>query len=320
MGTQLGAQSPAVEAVGSAPLSVGQEPAPRWLTILDRIEHRDVHIGLRYWAPPIWLEVTMSGPDSDSWPASTDDSQSWDWQSNAACVEVDALAADGADDDVLAAALGRYTIENLILNAVHEIGEWFRFDGRRIFPPHLGEGARGSEQDVQGNGAVVLHTSFEPMDVPQVPAAAPGTRDEVGEQRVLQRLTRTLAAPRFTCLPGTTISYEAAGPVIRTWGTGGGVSTWWSTWSKDTVEAASADTGELEAATARDVHRALVSQEADSICRAFHIDGRRPWRLAGPGTPLGADPPDTHAPDAGVLSVSVAYASPSTNFPQNGRP
>lgn len=45
------------------------------------------------------------------------------------CVGAERLFDDGADDDQLVMAVGRYTIENLILDAVHQIGDWFRFDG-----------------------------------------------------------------------------------------------------------------------------------------------------------------------------------------------
>ena len=84
----------------------------------------------------------------------------WDWQSSAPCVEVADLANEGADDDRLLAVVGRYTIENLILNAVHEIGEWFRFDGRRLYPAHNSGIAAPSDRDDQGNGAVTLRLEF----------------------------------------------------------------------------------------------------------------------------------------------------------------
>ena len=53
------------------------DPAPgrdqaRWVRILDRIEHRQPDVGLRFWGLPLWLEVTMTGPDSDRWPAIRD--------------------------------------------------------------------------------------------------------------------------------------------------------------------------------------------------------------------------------------------------------
>lgn len=39
------------------------------------------------------------------------------------------IAEAGADDQVLLGAASRYGLENLLVNAVHEIGEWLRLDG-----------------------------------------------------------------------------------------------------------------------------------------------------------------------------------------------
>jgi hypothetical protein len=246
----------------------------------------------------VWLEVTMTGPDADAWPASTDDTLSWDWQSSTPCAAVEALVAAGAADDVLLTAVGRYTIENLILNAVHEIGEWLRFDGRRVFGAHPAGSARPNEPDGQGNGPVSLRVTFDdPID-----SSATATElvpDEVGGQRLVKRLAST-AATRFTYLPGTSISFDAAGPVIRSWAVDEAVPAWRSTWSRSTIEAVRADAEDMIALVMQDVHCAVVAFEADRVCRAFHIDGRRPWRLAGSG--------DADAPDAQTLSLAVEYA------------
>ena len=283
-------------------------PGARWANILDRIDHRQSHVGLRYWGPPIWLEVTMTGPDADKWPAITDDSLSWDWQSSEPCMEAMDLEAAGAEDDCLVAAVGRYTIENLILNAVHEIGEWLRFDGRRVITAHPSEVARFGEPGGQGNGAVDVQVTFTPADEPAGNTTLEPRPDEVAGQRVVSRLARSAAASRFTYLAGTTISYEAAGPVVRTRAENGPATVWRGTWSRSTLEAACADADETVDLAARDVHAALVWNEADRICRAFHIDAGRCWRLAGPRPPLGADPPDSEAPGAAVLSLSIDYA------------
>jgi hypothetical protein len=72
----------------------------------------------------------MTGPYSDRWPANPGRNDSWNWQSTETCVEAERLLDQGTDDDQVVVAVDRYTIENLILNAVHEIGEWLRFDGQ----------------------------------------------------------------------------------------------------------------------------------------------------------------------------------------------
>lgn len=282
-------------------------PVERWVRVLDRIEYREPTAGLRYFGLPIWLEVTMTGPDSDLWPANTDNTLSWDWQSSAPCPDVEELIARGADDDVLLEAVGRYTIENLMLNAVHEIGEWFRLNGRRAFPAHIGGPIGPGERDPQGNGVVALHVLFGQAIEPQETAARDLKLDDGARELLLRRLGRSSSASVFTCVPGTSISYEAAGPVIRTGATGQAVSTWRSRWSTSAIDAARATAHELMPFVARDVHQALISHEADRICRAFHIDGRRPWRLAGPPPPLGAEPPDADGVGTRSLSVLTSY-------------
>jgi len=278
----------------------------RWVKILDRIEHRQPDVGLRFWGPPLWLEVTMTGPDSDLWPAISE-STAWDWQSSAPCTEAAALADDGADDDRLLAVVSRYTIENLILNAVHEIGEWFRLDGRRLFPAHSSVAAAPSDADEQGNGAVTVHLTFGPTaHLPGAVATGPPSEHR-SDAHLVSRLAELAAPSRFTYLPGTTIAYEAGGPVIRRWSGGERGRVWRSTWSSSTLEAVAAGSADVLALVGRDVHRALVAHEADRICRAFHVDGRRPWGLGDRGFALGADPPDADAPDAQLLSIDIDY-------------
>ncbi len=120
-----GSESPAETMVVSCRDSQGSPTwdERRWATIIDRIEFRQVGTGLRFWGPPLCLEVTMTGPDSDTWwaaAAGDTPDQSWNWQSDTACVEAMRLVAAGADDDTLLFAVGRYPLENLILNTVHE--------------------------------------------------------------------------------------------------------------------------------------------------------------------------------------------------------
>jgi hypothetical protein len=77
------------------------------------------------------------------------------------------------------------------------------------------------------------------------------------------------------------------------------------------LDAVSADGPDLVALVGRDVHSALVSHEADRICRAFHIDGSRPWNVAVPELALGAVPLDTEAHDAELLTILIDYAETS---------
>ena len=142
------------------------------------------------WGPPLWLEVTMCRPDSDRWPANTQRNESWNWQSPETCAEAENLFDQAADDDQLLIAVGRYTVLNLILNAVHEIGEWFRFDGRRVFPAHPSARASSGASDGQGNGSVQLTVTFSPpaRPTPAFPMAQPVHR--MSAQRQLQRLIR----------------------------------------------------------------------------------------------------------------------------------
>jgi hypothetical protein len=268
----------------------------RWYGILERIEQRQAGIGLRFCGPPLWLEVTMQGPDSDAW--STADAgeipdRSWDWQSSAACDEAMSLDAAGADDECLLASASRYTLENLVLNAVHEIGEWLRFDARRLFPAHGGHttGADGSTRAVgdglQGNGIVNVDLTFDPTPTPWIDRADEAATTRL---RMTSRAGELAGAWRFTYLPGTSISYGPDGPVVTS-GDGPVVtpaegesayptpapSLMWSTVALDAVDASGA---EFVDAVERDVHRAVVLYEAARVCDAFHVDGRRPWRLA----------------------------------------
>ena len=154
-------------AIGSAPDCDAENvnpdwPVARWGRILDRVELRQAGLGLKFWGPPLWLEVTMTGPDSDRWPANPEGNDSWNWLSTETCSEAERLFDRGADDDQLVVAVGRYTVENLILNAVHEIGEWLRFDGQRVFPAHLSAEASATAADGQGNGSVQLTVTFRP--------------------------------------------------------------------------------------------------------------------------------------------------------------
>jgi hypothetical protein len=287
-------------------------PLARWGRILDRVELRRAGLGLKFWGPPLWLEVTMTGPDSDRWPANPEEHDSWNWLSTETCFEAERLLVQGADDDQLVVAVGRYTVENLILNAVHEIGEWLRFDGRRVFPAHPSSQGSPAAADGQGNGSVQLTVTFRPPVRPTPAFRARQPVDDVSAQGQLRLLTELAGPSRFTYLPGTAVHYHAAGPVIRLHSNGGSATGWRSMWSTATLDAvrnhAYAET--LIGAIQRDVHGALVAWEADRICRAFYIDRRRPWRLSAPEPPLGPEPAADDEEVDDILTLTIAYLDP----------
>jgi hypothetical protein len=130
-------------------------------------------------------------------------------------------------------------------------------------------------------------------------------------ERLVGRLIDCAAGPRFTHLPDTIISFEAAGPVIRTGRGGGAITVWRAAWSRSTIEAAGVPTEELITLVGQDVHRALVFSEADRICRAFHVDGRRPWRISTPTRPPGTGQDDDADGHGEFLDISISYSSAS---------
>lgn len=280
----------------------------RWVKILNRIEHRQPVVGLRFSGPPLWLEVTMTGPDSDLWPTISEQLQAWDWQSNAPCVELACLVDEGADDDCLLAVAARYALVNLVLNAVHEIGEWFRFDGQRLFPAHGAAGVAVAGGDDQGNGAVTLRLAFGPGNHQFDAAPAASAPDHECAHRTVEHFAEVAGPSRFTYLPNTTISYEAAGPVIQRWSDGPLEASWPSSWSRSTLDARGTEGPEVVALIGRDVHRALVSHEANRICRAFYVDGSRPWRRAFVESDTQTNTPATDEHDADVVFISIDYA------------
>jgi hypothetical protein len=254
----------------------------RWATILDRMEHRQPGVGLRFWGPPLWLEVTMTGPDSDAWSTASGDGgddQSWDWQAEEACHGVAALLAAGAGDEDLLALVSRYTLENLVLNATHEVGEWLRFDTRRIFAAHLSDddtGARLLGPGRQGNGAVQVTVAFgPPVATPMVSTA--DHPDQAGAAtagvEVARRAAAVAAGWRFTFLPGTEIVLGPGGPAVS------GAWSWGPAGSPRTVATLGGDDAAFVACVQRDVHRLLIRAEVHRICNAFHVDGRTPWYL-----------------------------------------
>jgi hypothetical protein len=259
----------------------------RWSRILDRIDHRQVGIGLRFWGPPLWLEVTMAGPDSDRWwvaEAIDLPDHSWNWESANPCFNAMQRAGAGADDESLLQAASRYTFENLVLNAVHEVGEWLRFDARRVFPAHGSRGVSGSARPGgldghQGNGAVYLRVNF---DLPYGRSKDCRVSSRPPQPGFAARVRESVSPWRFTYLPHRLIAFTDSGPLLVDSAHDLGAERWASTWSRRTrhVVESFACAEQVIAAVQGDVHRMLVDYEVDQICRAFHVDGRRPFRLA----------------------------------------
>jgi hypothetical protein len=258
----------------------------RWVGILDRIEYRHLGIGLRFWGPPLSIEVTMSGPDSTSWSTAAAGGlaeRSWNWHSSVPCPHVAQLIAGGADDDTLLDVVSRYTLENLILNSLHEIGEWLRFDARRLFPAHGAWDARAGVKDpTQGNGVVHLEVEF---DRGQAARTSRGPAPSLLELVQLRARAMAEVPPwRFSYLPTLTISYGASGPTLAdSVDRRADPVAWEWPWSASTIWLADAPAADLTAAVQRDVHLMLATYEADRICRAFFVDGRQPWCLAMDG-------------------------------------
>jgi hypothetical protein len=287
----------------------------RWLKVLDRIDHRQEGIGLRFCGPPLWLEVTMSGPDSDDWAIAATGQlpdRSWDWQSTMDCAEAMNLEATGADDESLLSAVSRYTLENLVLNAAHEIGEWLRFDAKRCFPSHGApvqtpdRSLSGVGDGTQGNGCVSIQVDF---DIAPPIGATPPSMERGVTPRLAHQIDELAAPWRFTYLPGKLISYDEWGPVVTdtTAVEGGGRAiVWWSNWSTPSAGPAEIPANELLAYVQRDVHRMLVHYETSRICQAFHVDGHQPWRLA----PDQGRPSDGDSDNPGLrneIALSIAY-------------
>jgi hypothetical protein len=292
----------------STPVTDGERnwDQARWIKILDRIEHHQPDVGLKFWGPPLWLEVTMNGPDSDR-SADTGPDQSWDWQSKEPCHAVTHLIEEGANDDTLLEAAGRYTLENLILNAVHEIGEWFRFDGQRLFPAHTSWSPTSDVGDDQGNGSVAIAVVFATGSEPAKDSAGACADDQQDARRLVARLTELGAGPRFTYLPGVTIDFDTIGPVITRNGDGEFERGWRSRWSQSTFDRSRAGPEVIIPWVARDVHRALIDHEVDRICRAFRLDRRQPWRLDAGGTESPLIKLPGHDAGADLLATSITY-------------
>jgi hypothetical protein len=263
----------------------------RWARVLDRIEFRDPEVGLRFSGPPLWLEVTMRGPDSATAASGAHGAEAaWDWQSDTTLPPL----PPGADDDTLLAAAGRYTLHNLVLNAAHEVGEWLRLDGRRVFPPHGGPvQATGSPWEragdgAQGNGSVVVEVvDAPPLRLDQPPEGADAVFCVPAEA----------AAGRWTYLRDTSIRYTSTGVVLddRRPARASVAPTSTLAWSPEARSEAdcsdvphSGVTGPSDAGRAvlvREVHRAVLHAETAWIVDALHIDGRRPYRLGLHGDP-----------------------------------
>ena len=261
----------------------------------------------------------MTGPDSDLWPRTDGPDREWNWQSSESCLVATELGAVGATDEQMLAAVSRYAVENLILNAVHEIGEWFRLDGSRIFPSHPDPTRRDDrrmvDDDIDGNGEVHLELGF-PQDWTSSMPAVSGAPEAWAS--ITERVATIVAASRFSYLPGTFVSYGTGGPVVT--GADGPGAAWHGAWSSEVVQGAgkavAADlVDRLVSAVATDVHCALVHYEADRVCRAFHVDGLPVWAVAsGRAADRSAD--DRADPRLQPMTISIAHAGRSARAPR----
>lgn len=256
----------------------------------------------------------MSGSDSDLWSTAGiagTQVRSWDWQSLTSCPGLTGPTNNnGDDDDRLLGLVSRYTVENLILNAAHEIGEWLRFDARRVFPAHTA----GSDGDAavgaggQGNGCVRLMVGFGAA--PGVPSSSPPSGDDGALRELSSRIGAVAAAWRFTYLPGVIISYGPGGPEVTDTNPPPQVPAHSSSeWSMSTIALANGKTEDLVEAVVRDVHRLLMRHETDRICGAFHVDGRQAWLQAQRGPPQPDSSRRRQGPCAGQIEVTVAYST-----------
>ena len=330
----LGAESPVVPvgvAGGDSQID-GSWDQRRWARILDRMDFRQAGIGLRFWGPPLWLEVTMTGPDSDSWWAAAAGDvrdQSWNWHSNTSCCEAMRLASTGAGDDVPLSAISRYTLENLVLNAAHEIGGWFPFDGRRLFVAHRSRAqpprAAGEVIDdrTQENGIVRIDVNFDPDSSDLVSAGPVHVPDDIASVGTPERAAELAAGWRFSYTPGKTVLLATAGPGIAdtTGNSGAPRSVWGTTWSIASYQTLDAPPDKFVAAVQRDVHRALIRYETAVICDNFYVDGRRPWYLNPEPGPKTAITSTEDRANRDPVTVSIAYgAELSPEDPDVGSP
>jgi hypothetical protein len=200
-------------------------------------------------------------------------------------------------------------VENLILNAAHEIGEWLRFDARRVFASH--SAVPGVADGPQGNGIVDISVHFDAGSVLSVvdgsnwdgsdwdgsggDGAGETARGGAAERRAVSaRAAEVAAAWRWAFMPEMAISYGPQGPII----TEAGRDLWEWRWSASTIDALEAPEAEFVAEVQRDVHQALVWLEADRVCEAFHVDGSRPWHV---------ERGDDATSAGGALGLSIGY-------------
>ncbi|MEV4505487.1 hypothetical protein [Streptomyces klenkii] len=98
------------------------------------------------------------------------------WFEHWADDELIATCARGATDAevwALAVAQAHYALATLL---VHEVGEWFTYRGRQVFPPHRPDPYLPLDEDngPDGNGAVVLWLIYGPAAAPGPAAGRPG--------------------------------------------------------------------------------------------------------------------------------------------------
>ncbi|MFF4188470.1 hypothetical protein ACFYZ9_35255 [Streptomyces sp. NPDC001691] len=184
---------------------------------------------------------------------------------------VAAYAAGASDEEVLALAVAQahYAIGTL---AVHEVGEWFTYRGKQVFPPHRSDPGFPADEEngPDGNGAVVLWLAYDRQNsttpTPGAAAAAPAGGWE----------------PYLTdigTLPGQRLDADDSGITVD--GPDDAPATRFS-WA-DATAAFSLGPEDDRSRTLHAVHQSIVSSELSVIARHLLVRGQ-PVLAPAPGS------------------------------------
>ncbi|MEU2514741.1 hypothetical protein [Streptomyces syringium] len=213
------------------------------------------------------------------------------WFEHWADDELIAACAPGAPDDVilaLAVAQAHYALATLL---IHEVGEWFTYRGRQVFPPHRPDPYLPLDEDggPDGNGAVVLWLTYGPAAAPGPAAGRPGAAPApvpvsrpvsapgpgAGESRpccpvpppVPRRAVRRRVDPAdVATLPGQLLTLSPYGPAVTAPDSAALTS---GTWSPPQDHHQDDEDVEAVERELRDIHHALVMSELTML--AAHL-------------------------------------------------
>ncbi|MFI1259186.1 hypothetical protein ACH4U6_36415 [Streptomyces netropsis] len=279
----------------------------RLAALLNRItfDHRGVHLS---WSGPgtdaecFTPRVRLTAPDvhdTNGTPIALRWFEYWaDDQLIAAC-------AHGASDDeilALAVAQAHYALATLL---VHEVGEWFTYRGRQVYPPHRPDPYVPQDEDggPDGNGAIVLWLTY-PHPAGPAPGPAPGAplpaaaRISAGSASHLAPLPAAVPGPvaahrvdpaDIGTLPGQLLILDShqitVTPPHALTATRG-------TWSPVP------DQHDALAQALRDIHRVMVMSELAVLATCLHLNGAPVLALA-PGPSWTGAPWHAHLTDDG---------------------